>query len=118
MRSVIADIYWPRTREEPRRFEVLLFLFWGVATLEFSALVVGAKVFLICLYGWKKVHEQGLVIVAMPKGRPWPISNGDFIPQGQHFYHYLISLVCWLTIFFLTYLPLRRVLPKNEPKTA
>jgi hypothetical protein len=118
MRSVIADIYLPRTREGHRRFELLLFLFWALATAEFSALVVGAKLFLICLYGWTKVHEQGLRILAMPKGHSWPVSNGDFIPQGQQFYHYLISVVCWLAIFFVTYLPLRRILPKNEPKTA
>jgi len=118
MRGLLGEIYWPGTREKPRRFELPLFLFWALATLEFSVFVVGAKLFLICLYGWTKVHDQKLAILSMPKGDPWPLSNGDLIPQGQQFFHYLITLGCWLVLFFLTYLPLRRILPKNEHATA
>ncbi len=118
MRSLIADIYWPKTLDRPRRFEMLLFFFWAMVTNGFATWMVGAKLFLICLYGWTQVSAQGLEIVAMPKGRPWPVSNGDFIPEGQHFYHALISGACWFVIFLITYLLLRRILPKHEPKTA
>jgi hypothetical protein len=119
MRETLAKIYFPAVREKPRRFEVLLLLFWAGVTLRFSEMVIAAKLFLICIYGWTRTHGQGLAILAMPKGHPWPVSNGDFIPQRQHFLHFLITVVCWIVLFYVTYLPIRRILPRqNDPATA
>jgi hypothetical protein len=49
----------------------------------------------------------------MPKGRPWPVSNGDLIRDG-HFIHFLFSLACWYALFLATYPLLRRLLPKAK----
>ena len=101
-------------RAEPRRFEAVLFLVWAMGTLPLSIHVIGAKLFLIYLYGWSNVHHEHLTIVKMSKGsKPWLVSNGDTISSG-HFIHWLISLGCWLAIFFVTYPIIRRVLPKHE----
>ena len=85
-----------------------------MATLLFSFNVVGSRLFLIYVYGWDKVYLQHLRLLNMPKGRAWPVSNGDMIREG-FFIHYLISMVCWFAMFFMTYPFLRRLLPEAKP---
>ncbi len=86
----------------------------GLATLIFSIDVLGARLFLVYLYGWTRVQQEHLRILQMPKGQPWPVSNGDLIRDG-HFIHFLFALACWYALFFATYPLLRRLLPKaNE----
>ena len=104
-----------RPRPEPRRFEGFLAVPWALMTLNFSITFVGAKLFLICLYGWTKVWHERLHILDMPKGRPWPVSNGDLIHDWQAL-HFVLSLVCWFALFAATYPLLRLLLP--EPKSA
>ncbi len=109
------------SRREPsvplRRFEILLFLPWGLATLFFAKDVLGAKLFLVYLYGWTRVQQEHLRILDMPKGRPWPVSNGDLIREG-HSIHFLISLACWYALFLATYPLLRLLLPKAKKPDA
>ena len=81
--------------------QTLLWLAWALATLLFSIHVIGARLFLIYIYGWARVRREHLRILDMPKGDPWPVSNGDVIAQG-HFVHFLISAACWLALFFTT----------------
>jgi hypothetical protein len=80
----------------------------------FSVNVIGARLFLVYVYGWDKVRHEHLRILKMPKGSDWPVSNGDMIREG-FFIHYLISLCCWLVMFFVTYPFLRRLLPVPRP---
>ena len=100
-------------RAEPRRFEAPLFLIWAVATSLLCIHVIGAKIFLIYLYGWNKVRHEHLSIVRMSKSAPWLVSNGDMISRG-HFIHWLISLGCWFAIFLLTYPIIRLALPRQR----
>jgi hypothetical protein len=94
-----------------RRFEPLLFLPWALGTLMFSIHIVGAKLFLICVYGWGRVLNEHLRILKMSKREPWLISNGDRLAEG-HFVHFLISGACWLLLFLATYPLIRLLLPK------
>jgi hypothetical protein len=97
-----------------RRGEYFLGLPWAFGTLWFSIRVIGAKLFLVYLYGWVRVREDHLTILRMPKGHPWPVSNGDFIDPGATGVHYVIALLCWFAIFLATYPFLRLVLPKAK----
>jgi hypothetical protein len=106
-----------RQRPEPRRFEGLLAVPWALMTLSFSITFVGTKLFLICIYGWSKVRDEHLRILDMPKGQPWPVSNGDLIRDWQAL-HFVISLVSWLVLFAATYPLLRLLLPKRKPAVA
>lgn len=90
-----------RARREMGCAATLLWLAWAIATLMFSIHVIGARLFLVYVYGWSRVHQEHLRILDMPKGDPWPVSNGDMIAHG-HFVHFLISGACWLALFFTT----------------
>jgi hypothetical protein len=100
-----------------RRGELFLFLPWALGTLLFSVHVVGARLFLVYLYGWSRVQNEHIRILSMPKGHPWPLSNGQQIREG-HFIHYLISMVCCLVMFYPSYLLLRRLLPRARQADA
>jgi len=100
-----------------RRGELFLWLPWTFGTLMLSIHVVGAKLFLVYLYGWSKVQHEHLRILSMPKAHPWPVSNGDVISEGQ-FVHYLISLVCWFAMFFASYPLVRLLLPPARRAVA
>jgi len=100
-----------------RRGEFLLWLPWALGTLLFSIHVIGSKLFLVYLYGWTKVQQEHLRILKMPKGSPWPVSNGDLIAEG-HFIHFLISGACWFALFFATYPLLRLLLPAAKRPVA
>src|SRR5258708_39780863 len=88
-------------RVELRRFEYFLFLPWALGTLMFSIRVIGARLFLVYLFGWSRVQQEQLRLLEMPKNAPWLVSNGDSIEKG-HFVHFVISSACWLTLFFAT----------------
>ena len=75
--------------------------------------VLGARLFLVYLYGWTRVQQEHLRILDMPKRHPWPVSNGDLIREGS-FIHFLISLACWLALFLATYPLLRLLLPEAK----
>jgi hypothetical protein len=102
----------PPAEAEPRRFEPLLSLVWGLGTLLLSINVIGAYLFLVYLYGWGRVRHEHLRILKMANGQPWVVSNGDLITE-HHFIHYLISGVCWFVLFFATYPLIRLLLPKR-----
>ena len=95
-----------------RRFDALLTFVLAVTTLFLSIFVIGAKLFLVYIYGWSRVRAEGLTLVSMPKGRPWVVSNGDSL--ADHQLHFVISLACWFAIFLATYLPLRLLLPRAK----
>ena len=97
-----------------RRGELLLGLPLALGTLLFSDFVVASKLFLIYLYGWSRVWHEHLRILGMPKGRPWPVSNGNLIHQDFAI-HFLIGVVCWFALFIPTYLFLWRLLPLRKP---
>jgi hypothetical protein len=107
----------PTQRSEMRRGEFFLWLPWALGTLLLSIRVVGAKLFLIYLYGLSKVQNEHLQILSMPKGRPWPLSNGQVISEA-HFVHYLISVGCWFAMFFATYPLVRLLLPPARRPVA
>ena len=100
----------------PRKFETILFLGWGIMTL-YAAYYAGLYVFLIHLYGFSRVRSEHLHFTATPKGHAWLVSNGDNIVKG-HFLHYLITLVLWLILFFVTYRLLHRLLPERKDSDA
>jgi hypothetical protein len=84
----------------------------ALGTLFLSIRYVGAWLFLVYKFGWDRVRREHLRILAMPKGHPWPVSNGDEIRSG-FFIHYLITVVCWLAMtfglmFFLSLIPTKR----------
>ena len=95
-----------------RRGDSLLAGLWAIGTLLFSANVIGPKLFLLHIYGWSKVQQEHLRFLAMPKGGPWPVSNGDLISEGHFVHYFLVTGVCWLALFFATYPLLRRLLPR------
>jgi hypothetical protein len=72
-------------------------ILWVLVSLFLATHVVGAKLFLACIYGPTRVWREHLTILEIPKHRPYPVSNGDFITYG-HFVHFLISLVCWFAM--------------------
>jgi hypothetical protein len=88
--------------------ELFLFIAAALGTLMFAAHLV-AESFLVYLYGWSTVWQQRLHFVDMPKGRPWPISNGDLMTDG-FFLHYLITAALWLPLVAVTYPALRWLL--------
>lgn len=97
----------------PRRFEMLLFFPWVVFLLWFSVYVVGAKLFLICVYGFSRVWNENLTLINIPKTKPYIVSNGDLITEG-HFTHFVISCTCWLLLGGVSRHFLRRLLPEEE----
>jgi hypothetical protein len=62
--------------------------FWAAVYVAYQA---GAYLFLVFLYGLWRVCAEGLYFVAMPKGGPWVVSNGDLITEG-HYLQFLFAL--------------------------
>jgi hypothetical protein len=100
-------------QEDRRRFEGPVTFVLALGTLLLSTNVISPKILLIYLYGWDRFSREHLRFLDMPKTGPWRVSNGDLIPD-HGFILYLIGVVCWLAIFFTTYLLLRRLLPKRK----
>ena len=98
---------------QPRKFETLLFLVWGLLTL-YGSFYAAKYIYLIHLYGFSRVWGEHLRFTATPKGHPWLVSNGDSI-TGGHFLHYVITLVIWLSFFYFTAPLLHRLLPLKKP---
>jgi uncharacterized membrane-anchored protein YitT (DUF2179 family) len=96
-----------------RRGELFFWLFWNLSLIYVAAKIIGARLFLIYVYGWSRVQDEHLRILSMPKTRAWPVSNGDTIQEG-HFIHFLISSVCWIGLFLATYPTARRILPPRD----
>lgn len=103
----------PSERVQMRRGEILLWLVWALGTLQIAIKIVGPRLLLTYLYGWSKVQYEHLRILSMPKNGPWPLSNGEMLPDS-HFVHYAISLVCWLVMFFASYPLVRLLLPRAK----
>jgi hypothetical protein len=78
---------------------VLFCSFWAAVYLAYKA---GAYLFLAYLYGFIRVLGEGLHFVAMPKGRPWVVSNGDLIAE-EHFVHFLFTLPLMVGLYFVFY---------------
>jgi hypothetical protein len=72
---------------------------WVIVAGLLSVHWIGAKLFLTCIYGPGRVWHEGLTLLDVPRSRPYPVSNGDFIARG-HFGHFLISLACWVVMVF------------------
>jgi hypothetical protein len=68
--------------------------------------VIAPTLFLVKVYGWSRVFREHLHLIAMPKGAPWPVSNGDFISGGD-FAMFAFGLPCWLALTFATYPQMR-----------
>ena len=101
---------------EPRKLtlgENLLLLVWAMVTLGLAYSVIAPTILLVSHYGLSRVVHEHLRIVAMPKHAPWPVSNGEFIPNGG-FVHYLIGLACWFALIFATYPLIRLLLPRRR----
>ena len=92
--------------------ENLLLLAWAMATFGLAYSVLAPTLLLIFHYGLPRVVREHLHVLAMPKHEPWPVSNGDMIPNGG-FIHYLLGLVSWFTLIFATY-PLMRLLSRRH----
>jgi hypothetical protein len=98
-------------RGRPRQGEIVLTFILLIATLLFSCNVLAPKLILIGHYGWAKVQEEHLHFLDMPKGYPWPVSNGDRL--NISFAHYMVSAICWFLLFFPLYAALRFLLPES-----
>lgn len=98
---------------ERRRGDMLLFFPCAIATLYIATEWLGAHLFLIYFYGREKVSAHHLKLLAHPNGKPWPVSNGEFITQ-DHFVHYLISVGCWLFLMIVIFVPARLLLPRQQ----
>lgn len=68
---------------------------------------ISAQILLCYLYGVGRVFKEGLHFIAMPKGRPWIVSNGDLVSEDVKPLHFVIGVVLWLlltiSIVLLTY---------------
>ncbi len=93
-----------------RKGDSLLGIALALVTCLFTANILAPNVFVVYKYGWKKVCEQHLEILHMPKGMPWPISNGEYITD-DFFICYLMGLLMWFFLLLITYFPLRLLLP-------
>lgn len=103
-----------RAADALRRGELLLWFVWSLGTLLISDFLIATKLFLVYLYGWTRVWKEHLSILSMPKGHPWPVSNGDLI-YGPFEIHYFVGVFCWFVLFFSTYFFVRRLLPPRRP---
>jgi hypothetical protein len=99
-------------KDRPRDGEILLASVLAFSTLYFSAFVLAPKVVLIGHYGWTKVQQEHLHIVAMRGTRPWPVSNGDLLEIS--FAHFIVTGICWFGSFFPLFAILRLMLPKRK----
>ena len=102
-----ADDVW-RNR---RRFEIRTMLALGAASVWLASAVLAPKLFLVYQFGWEHVRRERLKILAMPKGKPWPLSDGGVIESGFGDYG-LIQIGCVMLLFFGTY-PLVLLLPRR-----
>jgi len=93
--------------------ENLLILAWAMITLALAYSVIAPTLLLILHYGLTRVVHDHLHVLAMPKHQPWPVSNGDMIPNGG-FVHYLLGLGSWFTLIFATYPLMRLLLPRHR----
>ena len=66
-----------------RRFDALLAFVLAVGTLLLSICVIGAKLFLVSIYGWSRVRAEVLYLVSTPNGRPRVVSNGDLLESSS-----------------------------------
>jgi len=98
---------------ELRRGEFFLWFFWNLGLIYVCSQFIASRALLIYLYGWSRVQSQHLRILAMPKGRAWPVSNGDLLTRG-HSIHFLVGVVSWIALFVLTYPAVRRILPRRR----
>lgn len=99
--------------DDPRHFEVVLFFLCCITALYIAHSIIGAKLFLIYLYGWDAVQNEHLTFTDMPKVGPWLVSNGDIITDKKTI-HFFITVICWWAISIPLYLLLRRLLPRNR----
>jgi hypothetical protein len=100
----------------PRKFEALVALIL-IFPILYAALCAADFLFLIHLYGWSRIRGEHLHFTATPKAGDWIVSNGDRITEG-HFWHFLVALILWLSLFFLTYGFIRRQLPERKSNEA
>jgi hypothetical protein len=102
----------PADGTQLRKGEFLLWFIWTLGTLYVSATIIGEKLVLIYVYGWQRVRDQQLKILSMPRGRPWPLSNGDYF--HHHSLHFILSLFSWFALFLSTYPFVRLLLPHHH----
>jgi len=101
---------------KPRRFELASGLICGVGTL-LAGIRAASYFFLIYLYGLARVRSEQLRLLAMPKGRPWIVSNGDRIYEG-YFLHYLIGIGIWMGTFPVVYWLVYQLLPVRKDSSG
>ena len=97
---------------QPRRFEKPLSIIYAMGTLLLTYHVIAPTLFLVKIYGWSRVFREHLHLLAMPKGAPWLVSNGDFVSGGEPAI-FGFGLPCWLVLLFATYPFLRLLLPRK-----
>ena len=87
----------------PTIYGYLLFLVMAPSTQMLSELIA-RKLILIYIYGYNVVRDQGLQFIAMPKGKPWTISNGDIL-DASHLV-FVFGGPIWFLLFFGTFIPI------------
>src|SRR5260370_42340773 len=97
MEPMANDSGQRNARVELRRFEYFLFLPWALRTLMFSIWVIGARLFLVYVYGWNRGQQEQLRLLEMPKNAPWLGSTRDSIEKSP-FVAFAISAP-WLRDF-------------------
>ena len=100
------------TARKPRKYEIGVGVICAVVSLM-AGIRAASYFFLVYLYGLTRVRNEHLRFVAMPKGHPWIVSNGDRISEG-HFLHYLIGIGVWMALFPWVYWLVYRLLPLQE----
>jgi len=83
--------------------------------LYLSIYVITPKLILLWVYGWSRVHQEHLRLLATPGHAPWPVSNGDLIAQGNQLL-FAIGVPCWFALVFGLYPLLRLLLPRRRER--
>ena len=86
------------SQSKPPKLNSVVFVVWALASL-YAGIYAAAYLWLFQLYGFSRVFNEHLHFIAMPKGGPWIVSNGDQINHGFFLHHFLVALALWFVIF-------------------
>ncbi len=77
---------------------------WSCILLSFvAARYLAQYPVLLFLYG-KRVWQEGIYISAMPRGRPYTVSNGDLITDSfVEFWLFIAIGLTWIGLTFASY---------------
>jgi hypothetical protein len=98
----------PSTRQ---KLVLLLPVLWAVITVVLSCQFLAPETYLIREYGWSKVSNERLHVIAITKQKPseysLKISNGDTMDVNA-FYFGIVAIIFWLPLTAIPWLLVAR----------